>query len=72
MGMLLLFDHISNHIYDYYFFLALNCIDGLYTHNCPIRNIFNIYRKAQMYSVILAVNKNVQAAWHYKLMSGNT
>ena len=28
-----------------------------------------MYRKAQMYSAILAVN--VEAVWYYKLMSGN-
>ena len=40
MGMLLLFDHISHRIYDYYFFFfALNSIDRPYTQNCSVYNI---------------------------------
>ena len=41
--MLLLFDHISNHTYDYYFFLALNGLDGPYAHNCSFCNIIIQY-----------------------------
>ena len=37
--MLLLFDHISKHMNDYYFFLALNDLGAPYTHNCSIYNI---------------------------------
>ena len=32
--MLLLFDHISSHIYAYYFFLALNGFGGMEAYWC--------------------------------------
>ena len=50
----MLFDHISNHIYNYYLFLALYGLDGPFTH--LLHYLFNMYRKAEMYSAILAAN----------------
>ena len=49
----MLFDHISNHMYNYYF-LSLYGLDGPFTH--LLHYLFNMYRKAEMYSAILAAN----------------
>ena len=45
----MLFDHISNHMYNYYF-LSLYGLDGPFTH--LLHYLFNMYRKAEMYSAI--------------------
>ena len=55
--MLLLFYHISHHIYDYYFFLALNDLDGPYIHNCSICSI--------VHSVCIGKPKCIPPYWPY-------
>ena len=55
MGVLLLFDHISNYIYDYYFFL--NGLDEPCTGNCAIFNI--------VYSICIGRHTCIPPFWPY-------